>query len=59
LAIGLHCVSVAEWIDMPLGIRVGLDQSDIMLDGVPQNYGFCALVRFLCTWQSRNYWIYL
>jgi len=29
------CGQMARWIKMPLGMKVGLDQSDIALDGFP------------------------
>ena len=31
----VYCAQTAGWIKMPLGMELGLDLSDIVLDGVP------------------------
>jgi len=31
----VYCTQTAGWIKMPLGIEVGLDPSDVVLDGNP------------------------
>ena len=31
----VYCAQTARWIKMPLGVEVGLDPSDVVLDGDP------------------------